>query len=273
MYLDGGQVTQETTIFDLTGKQYGFFESGSERISIGSFREFDVSLNTRRWHRGGIAEILVYSTVDASQRSEVEEYLNDKYFDPAATPPPLPDLPPTGLQCQAKLDGSEVTLNWKPCGVYNSQQILRDGEEIASVAGDASTFVDEDPTIGTVTYVIEASPSGGGELLSGECVVDVVLPFFEGRILHLAADQGVVSGDDAVWIDYIVFPPLENSSECSTGDLNQDSSINIQDIVLLINLVLSSNGPNELQVCLSDLNQDGILNVLDVVLLVNLILR
>ena len=86
-------------------------------------------------------------------------------------------------------------------------------------------------------------------------------------------DQGVVSGDDAVWIDYIVFPPLENSSECSTGDLNQDSSINIQDIVLLINLVLSPDGPNELQVCLSDLNQDEILNVLDVVLLVNLILR
>ena len=85
-------------------------------------------------------------------------------------------------------------------------------------------------------------------------------------------DQGVVSGDDAAWIDYIVFPPLVSVNECSTGDLNQDNSVNIQDIVLLINLVLSNDGPDEFQVCLSDLNEDETLNVLDVVLLVNLIL-
>ena len=85
-------------------------------------------------------------------------------------------------------------------------------------------------------------------------------------------DQGVVSGEDAAWIDYIVFPPLESNSQCATGDLNQDNSINIQDIVLLINLVLNPQEPTQQELCFSDLNQDNALNVLDVVLLVNLIL-
>ena len=86
-------------------------------------------------------------------------------------------------------------------------------------------------------------------------------------------DQGVISGDDSAWIDYIVFPPLESNNQCATGDLNQDNSINIQDIVLLINLVLNTQEPTQQELCFSDLNQDNILNVLDVVLLVNLILN
>ena len=79
-------------------------------------------------------------------------------------------------------------------------------------------------------------------------------------------DQGVISGEDSAWIDYIVFPPLESNNQCATGDLNQDNSINIQDIVLLINLVLNPQEPTQEELCFSDLNQDNILNVLDVVL-------
>ena len=67
--------------------------------------------------------------------------------------------------------------------------------------------------------------------------------------------------------------PLESNNQCATGDLNQDNSINIQDIVLLINLVLNPQEPTQEELCFSDLNQDNILNVLDVVLLVNLILN
>ena len=42
-------------------------------------------------------------------------------------------------------------------------------------------------------------------------------------------DQGVLAGDDAVWIDQIVFPPCDNLSG-SLGDLNSDG-----DIVLRLN--------------------------------------
>lgn len=53
-----------------------------------------------------------------------------------------------------------------------------------------------------------------------------------------------------------------------TGDINQDGEVNILDVVLTINIILSGeyNAP-------ADLNGDGNVDVLDVVLLVNLILE
>jgi len=59
-----------------------------------------------------------------------------------------------------------------------------------------------------------------------------------------------------------------NTLEATLGDINGDNSINIQDIVLLINLVLN-NGYD----ILADLNSDGILDVLDIVQLVNIVLN
>ena len=51
------------------------------------------------------------------------------------------------------------------------------------------------------------------------------------------------------------------------GDLNNDNDINVGDIVVLVNLILSDQYSNS-----GDLNQDNTLNVSDVVLMVNLIL-
>ena len=52
------------------------------------------------------------------------------------------------------------------------------------------------------------------------------------------------------------------------GDINFDQIINIQDIVLLVNLVLS-NEYNEL----ADMNSDEIINIQDIILLINIILN
>ena len=51
------------------------------------------------------------------------------------------------------------------------------------------------------------------------------------------------------------------------GDINEDSSINIQDVILLINFILDSEYSE-----LADINSDGGVDVLDVVQLVNIIL-
>ena len=51
------------------------------------------------------------------------------------------------------------------------------------------------------------------------------------------------------------------------GDINEDGDINIQDVILLVNLVLT-NEYNDL----ADMNQDEGLNILDVVQVVNIIL-
>ena len=63
---------------------------------------------------------------------------------------------------------------------------------------------------------------------------------------------------------------LGGGTNCSLlGDANGDSSLNVLDVVLTVNLILS--GVNNYELC-SDMNSDNSLNVLDIVLLVNSIL-
>jgi len=52
------------------------------------------------------------------------------------------------------------------------------------------------------------------------------------------------------------------------GDVNQDGSVNILDVVMTVNIVLSGEYDD-----LADLNNDGAVDVLDIVQLVNLILN
>ena len=59
-----------------------------------------------------------------------------------------------------------------------------------------------------------------------------------------------------------------NTLEFILGDVNGDNSINIQDIVLVINLILTSEYND-----LADLNSDSTIDILDVVLTVNIILN
>ena len=58
-----------------------------------------------------------------------------------------------------------------------------------------------------------------------------------------------------------------NTVEAILGDINGDNSINVQDIVLVVNLVLSGEYS-----ILADLNSDSAIDVLDIVQLVNVIL-
>ena len=60
----------------------------------------------------------------------------------------------------------------------------------------------------------------------------------------------------------------ETTEECTVGDLNADSQLNVQDIVALVSIVLSGSEAT----CAADINNDGIANVIDIVSLVNIIL-
>ena len=61
---------------------------------------------------------------------------------------------------------------------------------------------------------------------------------------------------------------IGSGSACLVGDSNGDGTLNVLDVVLLVNIVLAG----EFNEC-ADLNGDGSLNVLDIVLLVNVILQ
>ena len=79
--------------------------------------------------------------------------------------------------------------------------------------------------------------------------------------IYGCTDENASNYDDSAGID-------DGSCEYSiTGDLNSDGQVNILDIVLIANMILS----NEYQES-ADLSNDGVLNILDIVQLVNIIL-
>ena len=91
----------------------------------------------------------------------------------------------------------------------------------------------------------------------------------------------VILDYDGNYIDYIDLLSLGNAEknyirsvleehyqQSNMGDINEDTLVNIQDVILLINLIL--NGEFDLA---GDLNLDNTVNVLDVIQLVNIILN
>jgi hypothetical protein len=50
------------------------------------------------------------------------------------------------------------------------------------------------------------------------------------------------------------------------GDINEDDIINVLDVVILVNVILSGEENSN-----ADINQDGTINVLDIVTLINII--
>ena len=57
------------------------------------------------------------------------------------------------------------------------------------------------------------------------------------------------------------------------GDINQDSTIDVLDIILVINFIMEINSPNNQENFLSDINADGDINIQDIILIVNIILN
>ena len=55
-----------------------------------------------------------------------------------------------------------------------------------------------------------------------------------------------------------------------TGDINNDFTVDIIDIVQLIDIILTGNTNEFLEIC--DINTDGAVNVLDVIFLVQIII-
>jgi len=71
-------------------------------------------------------------------------------------------------------------------------------------------------------------------------------------------------GSLSVWAEYIYEPEVEEV----IGDMNVDGNVNVLDVVILANAILSNEDFSE-----GDINDDGVNNVLDIVGLVNIILN
>ena len=65
---------------------------------------------------------------------------------------------------------------------------------------------------------------------------------------------------------------FENDNQCSLGDINQDALVNVVDIVLLVNIIISDESVDD-YLCSSDFNEDNLINIQDIILLVSVILN
>ena len=59
------------------------------------------------------------------------------------------------------------------------------------------------------------------------------------------------------------------TESCTSGDVNNDTILNVLDVVILVNIILDGYDFNPM----ADLNNDGSIDVLDIVNLVNIILE
>ena len=79
---------------------------------------------------------------------------------------------------------------------------------------------------------------------------------------------------DTEWMLYVLDELIgENCNEWQLGDINNDSTINILDIVIVVNFVLELTLPDICSSWASDINSDGTINILDIVQLINIILE
>ena len=99
-------------------------------------------------------------------------------------------------------------------------------------------------------------------IADGEYVAKVW--FADGEVGEYQLSENIVIANGQIVGDDQVCPNL--------GDVNGDTNLNVQDIVLTVSKVLCLDGGNCYDEC-ADMNQDGILNVLDVVVLIDIILN
>ena len=110
----------------------------------------------------------------------------------------------------------------------------------------------------------------------GPCAMELGIGYVNGECSYVSGCGWILNGID--YSDAFFDSMDECSSACfensfTLGDINNDSMINVQDIVLLVSFVLQIDFPTDTEFMAADYNGDGILNILDVVNIVDLILN
>ena len=124
--------------------------------------------------------------------------------------------------------------------------------------------------IGTSSLIVEddAQPQWGN--LFGNGFYPRLLFISQKRVIYLEENNPYSNSSE---FEHAIDKFLETWTEYQLGDVNLDSTINVLDIVVLIQLVLGKQETSSgLQYFTSDYNSDSILNILDIVGIVNLIL-
>ncbi len=152
----------------------------------------------------------------------------------------------------------------------NFQQDLRDEgyENVVIIAVGqtvASNFNNNFCSSSDLPLVMDAYPNYAiREAFNGGHKSIVILDYNQVELGRYTLNSGL----NTAARNYITNIIEENYEQSILGDINADEVVNIQDIILMINMILSQDVDDN-----ADINADGNVDILDVVLLVNIILQ
>ena len=155
---------------------------------------------------------------------------------------------------------------------YNQEEVITIGIINTNSQNQLNTFVEEN----SITFPILYDPGSPGGVQGGDTYDDYYMPndgspyprdfiIDQDGIIQYANNE-----IDFEWMLYVIDELLEE--DYILGDINFDNTIDVLDVVLIVNIILNVLDPNELQALAADLNQDEAINVLDIVQIVNIIL-
>ncbi len=187
-----------------------------------------------------------------------------------------------------KILNDQHSINWIPPGYPGEGNLILFNnfhEDSQSAVLELSAPLEDG------NYILDGSEPYGPETWEWMYMGDITTPMQGGAfrlengntlitqchtstIVEVDMDGNVVwqyqyeSGIGSSWIARAQKYSPDYLMDITLGDLNGDEILNILDIVVLTNLILSGDESNQA----GDLNQDGSYNILDIVILVNLIL-
>ena len=136
-------------------------------------------------------------------------------------------------------------------------------------------FIEEN----SITFPILFDPGSQGSVQGGDTYDDYYMPNDGSPYPRdfIVDQEGILqyanNEIDTEWMIYVLDELTGGSSEGIVGDVNNDSLINILDIIQTVNIILGANlNPTDYELWAADLNQDGNIDILDIVLIVNMIL-
>ena len=158
---------------------------------------------------------------------------------------------------------------------FQNNNVIMLGIINTSNQNQINSFVQEN----SITFPILFDPGSSGGVQGGDTYDDYYMPndgspyprdfiIDQNGILQYANNE-----IDTEWMLYVLNELLYDDEQNITGDINQDSTINILDIVILLNFILDIETPSNTEFIASDINNDLTLNILDIVQLVNIILN
>ena len=156
------------------------------------------------------------------------------------------------------------------CGAIGDVAWIEEGDlPIVSMHGDQDDVIPYDENLVTLF--------GLDIIVDGSYIIhQAMLELGNYSALHTYVNQGHVPFSNMIFetefTSDFMYEIVCADSDYLMGDLNQDDSINILDIVMLVNFILGITDPDSTQFNLSDMNEDGSLNVQDIIILINAIL-